>query len=55
MPQNNRQYLEDPVLWFSGGMYHVTVNNWSDRKAYHPTSTNGIDGWVFRGLAYTPV
>lgn len=54
MPQHNRQNLEDPVLWFSGGFYHVTVNNWSDRKAYHLTSTNGIDGWVFRGLAYTP-
>jgi hypothetical protein len=54
VPQHNRQHREDPVLWFSGGLYHVTVNNWSDRKAYHLTSTNGIDGWVFRGLAYTP-
>jgi hypothetical protein len=54
MPQHDRQNLEDPVLWFSGGFYHVTVNNWSDRKAYHLTSTNGIDGWVYRGLAYTP-
>ena len=54
MPQHDRQNLEDPVLWFSGGLYHVTVNNWSDRKAYHLTSTNGIDGWTYRGLAYTP-
>jgi len=54
MPQHDRINLEDPVLWFSGGLYHVTVNNWSDRKAYHLTSTNGIDGWVYRGLAYTP-
>ena len=54
MPQHDREHLEDPVLWFSGGLYHVTVNNWSDRKAYHLTSTNGIDGWTFRGLAYDP-
>jgi hypothetical protein len=54
MPQHELAHLEDPVLWFSGGLYHVTVNNWSDRKAYHLTSTNGIDGWVYRGIAYTP-
>jgi hypothetical protein len=54
MPQHDRQNLEDPVLWFSGGLYHVTVNNWSDRKAYHLTSTNGIDGWTYRGIAYEP-
>lgn len=54
MPQHHLQNLEDPVLWFSGGLYHLTVNNWSDRQAYHLTSTNGIDGWTFRGLAYTP-
>lgn len=54
MPQNNRQHLEDPVLWFSGGLYHVVVNNWSDRRAYHLTSKNGIDGWTYRGVAYDP-
>ena len=27
--------LEDPVVWFSGGRYHVVVNDWSTRKAYH--------------------
>lgn len=55
LPQNDRQNYEDPVLWFSGGLYHITVNHWSDRKAYHLTSANGIDGWTFRGLAYTPM
>lgn len=54
MPQHELRHLEDPVLWFSGGLYHITVNNWSDRKAYHLTSANGIDGWTYRGLAYTP-
>ena len=25
--------LEDPVVWYSGGLYHIVVNGWSDRKA----------------------
>lgn len=54
MPQHELGHLEDPVLWFSGGLYHITVNNWSDRKAYHLTSKDGIGDWTFRGLAYDP-
>jgi hypothetical protein len=46
--------LEDPVIWYSGGLYHIVVNSWSDRKAYHITSVNGIDNWTFQGLAYDP-
>jgi len=46
--------LEDPVVWYSGGLYHIVVNGWSDRKAYHITSSNGISNWTFRGLAYDP-
>jgi hypothetical protein len=46
--------LEDPVVWYSGGLYHVVVNGWSDRKAYHITSPDGINNWTFRGLAYDP-
>jgi len=46
--------LEDPVVWFSGGLYHIVVNGWSDRKAYHITSVDGITNWTFRGLAYDP-
>jgi hypothetical protein len=30
------------------------VNGWSDRKAYHITSPDGIKNWTFRGLAYDP-
>jgi hypothetical protein len=51
LPKNN---LEDPVIWFSGGFYHIVVNCWSERKAYHLTSPDGITGWVNRGLAYDP-
>ena len=46
--------LEDPVVWFSGGFYHIVVNDWSTRKAYHITSADGIRGWKFQGLAYDP-
>lgn len=54
MPQHDRKNLEDPVIWFSGGLYHIVVNNWSDRKAYHLTSVDGIRNWTYRGLAYDP-
>jgi hypothetical protein len=46
--------LEDPVIWFSGGLYHVLVNSWSDRKAFHITSVDGITDWKYQGLAYDP-
>ena len=51
LPQNN---LEDPVIWFSGGLYQLVVNCWSERKAYHLTSPDGIRHWTNRGLAYDP-
>src|SRR4051794_38616771 len=51
LPMRN---LEDPVVWFSGGLFHIVVNSWSARKAYHITSRDGINGWAFRGLAYDP-
>jgi enterochelin esterase-like enzyme len=41
-------------VWYSAGLYHIVVNGWSDRKAYHLTSPNGITNWTFRGLAYDP-
>jgi hypothetical protein len=53
-PQHDLQNLEDPTLWYSGGLYHITVNNWSDKKAYHITSKDGIHDWTYRGLAYEP-
>lgn len=46
--------LEDPVVWFSGGLYQIVVNSWSQRKAFHLTSKNGITDWKLRGLAYDP-
>ena len=46
--------LEDPALFYAGGLYHITVNSWSTRKAYHLTSEDGISNWKNRGLAYNP-
>jgi hypothetical protein len=54
LPQDNLGRLEDPVIWFSGGWYHILVNNWGDRRAYHIISRDGITGWKFQGLAYEP-
>ena len=54
LPQKNLDRLEDPTLWFSGGWYHMLVNHWEDRRAYHLISRDGITGWRFQGLAYEP-
>jgi hypothetical protein len=50
----NLPNLEDPVLWYSGGLYHIVVNSWSERKAYHLTSRDGIKNWTNEGLAFDP-
>lgn len=54
LPQDHLERLEDPVIWFSGGWYHILVNNWSDRRAYHLISRDGITDWKYQGLAYEP-
>jgi hypothetical protein len=46
--------LEDPVIWYSGNLYHIVVNSWSTRTAYHLTSKDGTTNWVNRGVAYDP-
>ncbi len=46
--------LEDPTLFYAGGLYHITVNSWSTRKAYHLTSQDGLTHWTNRGIAYNP-
>ena len=46
--------LEDPVVWYSGNLYHIVVNSWSTRTAYHLTSKDGKTNWVNRGVAYDP-
>jgi hypothetical protein len=46
--------LEDPCIWYSGGLYHILVNSWSTRTSYHLTSADGIKDWTNRGIAYDP-
>jgi MYXO-CTERM domain-containing protein len=56
-PQNVPGYpsatREDPVVWFSGGQYHVLVDDYHDRKAMHLTSPDGT-AWTYKDLAYDP-
>jgi hypothetical protein len=46
--------LEDPCIWYSGGLYHIIVSSWSTRTAYHLASADGIHDWTNRGMAYDP-
>jgi hypothetical protein len=48
------QNLEDPCVWYSGGLYHIIVNSWSNRRAFHLTSVDGITEWKYQGIAYDP-
>lgn len=54
LPQNDMRAFEDPVVWYSGGWYHIIVNHWRDRRAYHLISRDGVTKWRFQGLAYEP-
>lgn len=52
MPNTN---IEDPVIWYSDGLYHIVVNKWDAKEAYYLTSEDGITGWErHSGIAYTP-
>jgi hypothetical protein len=42
---------EDPILWYSGGFYHVVYNYWDARKAYHIMSADGVNNWKDTGVA----
>lgn len=50
----NLPNLEDPVLWHSGGYYHIVVNSWSEKKAFHLRSKDGINKWTNQGIAFDP-
>jgi hypothetical protein len=45
---------EDPVIWFSGGQYHVLYDYPDDRVGYYLSSADGIHNWADEGLAYDP-
>jgi MYXO-CTERM domain-containing protein len=54
IPDLQSEGYEDPVVWCSGGQYHLVANMYNARKAYHFTSADGIRNWVNQGLAYDP-
>ena len=54
VPSLQSQGYEDPVIWCSGGQYHLVANDYNARKANHYTSTDGINNWKSMGLAYDP-
>jgi hypothetical protein len=53
-PESTYSLAEDPVIWYSGGQYHVVYDYPDDRVGYHLTSPDGIHDWTDEGLAYDP-
>jgi hypothetical protein len=47
-----QEKMEDPTVWFSGGMYHMIVNQHGVDTSYHFTSSDGIHNWKSRGIAF---
>lgn len=55
IPSMNPEKMEDPVMWYSDGLYHCIVNSWEVKEASYLTSENGISDWTLHsGKAYTP-
>jgi hypothetical protein len=53
-PESTAALAEDPLIWYSGGQYHVIYDYPDDRVGYHLTSLDGIHDWTDQGLAYDP-
>lgn len=45
---------EDPVIWRDNVQYHLLVNDWLGRIAWHLRSKNGVKWKVDAGEAYVP-
>ena len=52
--ENMATYAEDPLIWYSGGQYHVVYDYPDDKVGYHLTSPDGIHDWTDQGIAYDP-
>ena len=52
--ENRLPYMEDGVIWYCAGAYHIIVNDWDARQAYYLTSSDGLSWTKHDGLAYTP-
>jgi len=51
---NVKGRFEDPVLWRTTVQYHMIVNDWHGRIAYHLRSKDGVHWKVDSGEAYMP-
>ncbi len=49
-----RGNFEDPVMWRTDVQYHMIVNDWHGRIAYHMRSKDGVQWKVDSGEAYVP-
>ncbi|MCK4563460.1 MAG: glycoside hydrolase family protein [Verrucomicrobia bacterium] len=49
-----RGSYEDPVMWKTTVQYHMIVNDWHGRIAYHLRSKDGVNWKVDSGEAYMP-
>lgn len=52
-PEHMYGWYEDPVIWRTEVQYHMIVNDWQGRLAYHQRSADGIHWKTDPGLAYT--
>ncbi len=48
-----RWAFEDPVIWKTDVQYHLIVNDWKGRRAYHLRSKDGASWKIDPGEAYT--
>jgi hypothetical protein len=50
-PGEDMGKAEDPIMWYSGGYFHVVYNYWNTRRGYHIMSKDGVHNWINTGLA----
>ncbi|MBI1336291.1 MAG: hypothetical protein GC164_04945 [Phycisphaera sp.] len=53
LPTHMPGYYEDPFIWRSEVQYHMLINDWLGRIAYHMRSPNGLHWITDPGVAYT--
>lgn len=46
--------FEDPVIWRTNVQYHLIMNDWKGRIAYHMRSKDGLHWKLDNGVAYEP-
>jgi hypothetical protein len=51
-PEYMYGWYEDPVIWRTDVQYHMIMNDWQGRLAYHLRSPDGINWTTDPGLAY---